>query len=67
MVYRPKHYKYENGKILEGTEESLERMDAGPCFYCGERVFVSSGQLLQYAQEMPTHKKCRGKRSWETK
>lgn len=51
--------KIENGKLYIREVPKDIRKEVGGCFYCREPVYVSSGQLLNYKGNSPTHKKCR--------
>lgn len=54
-----KVYKIEDGKLLVGERPVDIRTDGGNCPFCDLPVYVSSGQLVKYFNNQPTHKQCR--------
>lgn len=52
-------FKVENGKLYKQEVPKDIRKNVGECPFCNIPVYVSSGQLLKYLNNQPTHKKCR--------
>jgi hypothetical protein len=61
-----KVFRINNG-VLQSAEVESIRESSGDCYYCGQPVYTSHGQLIKYKiiyqngekKEYPTHKACR--------
>ena len=54
-------FKLEKGRLYKAIVPVDVRTVAGLCPFCNKEVYVSSGQLLKYLGNKPTHKICRKK------
>lgn len=58
-IYLNREQRRTMSKKYNIKADAMPTVNKGPCKYCGEKVYIASGQLYTMIGGMPTHKRCR--------